>query len=544
MKNFKYFPELTVQLSDIFTVKLEGKKKSTGYTNSATEEFFIDKNQPGEKYLFLPNYNKETGSVIVGRGTFYGFGRYTIFNVIPNSEVSNLLLKRKKTSGLIPVIVPPAYTTPEEVVNYLIKGKFSYHYEYQVSTSNYNVERLLNYSVGGASYYFNDNDSTLNNYNPTLNQIEAQKRILHTIVLNEFVSYAKKRNNMKMNFNDYISNNKNVERIKKKFSTFSLSYNEHTRAIVKYAARNSGRVNSPLQFEVLNTMAKRESMRYMTAQNVVDFALGVTDNYDYNSTTERNYYGLYRSIDIPPSTYKVDKIIVDILNHLNNSSKKTKYNYFNTKREQVEKMLTSRSNRFFKEYKTSLTKKESNEITRKVNRLTKLYTSYTRNYPMLSVVFDSLGEDYLKSHIRPTNLFALSRLFIKPSETLGNSSYLKTIAIMIVESVKDLDNDEYGIKAKNYICDIIFDIVSMKNKCVVYRNMGTMSLPEVTNGYSYEDFPPYMISNILFTEYNNLDGIGKFKYDNDIKALREIEDKILEEQEEVKKKIKELEPSN
>lgn len=528
MKNYKYLPELTVRFSDNVSICVEGRKTSQGYSYWEKETFSINKNQNGEKYLFLPKYNKETGIVTLGSGSFYGFGQYTNFYVIPNAEVSNILMEKKNTSGVIPTIVPPAYTTPEQIANFLIKGKFVHRYENQMSVSGYNVERMLNHTLGKRTVYFNDNDFILNNYVRTVDKSEAQKRILHTIVLNEFVAYAARKSKMNMKFDDYISDNKNVEHIKEKFSTFNVTYTQHTDAIVKYTAQSFGRIDSPLHFEVLNTLAKREAMRHMTAQNVVDFTVGVTGDYDYTSRKLIEKYEPYSKIDVLPTTYKIEKVIVDIFNHLNDAPEKSEYDFFNTTRESVDEMLVDRCKEFFGDYIDNTTRKEAKEVSKNINRLTSMYQPYTRNLPMLSVVFNALGEEYLTKHIRPTNLFMLSRLFVKPSETLRSSSYLKTIAVMIVDAVDGLENDEYGIRAKDYVCDVIYDIVSMKNKCVVYRGMGTMNLSDMTNNFSYDDFPPYMISNILFTDYNNLDGIGKFKYDKDIKNLRAVEDSLIE----------------
>lgn len=518
MSVFKYLPELSVELSSNAPVGLKFKGRTDNWNEKT---FILDAKDKNAKYVDF--VDKDRFGVIQLEFSPYGNEQFVF--IIPNKEVNKKLYEKFGFFTVCPVVLPPSLKTTDEIVQYVVDRNLIYDYNSGFPPNGFKMEPHISYNENEIETSVFNRGQYLSRWAKVINGQLLQKKILHAIVFNEFLAYAEKQNNYKITLGEFLSNSKNVDTIKDKFTRFELTKHSHRKIVKRYFIENFGPVSSPLKYNILSTVPRRETNKNLTAMvafNIIVAGSRSDREYPYDNY-DNSYWGKFK-VEVKSNTYGIEEVLENTFASLSNDDSIG----FNFNGDNViassNVFLGSRVNSIIQESDNDLSDNDKNEILTLSKSLYDMIEDKKWVYrDSLSTIYNALGYEYLSTEIRPTNLAAICRLFNKPSQTLRSSSYLNNISAFIANNLANEKDLEMSLRAKNYVCDFIYEIVMHNNDIVAYKDMLSMDFSSVTNEYSNdtEEVSPAMIGNILFTN-NNFINDNRYIPSKEIKRLRTL----------------------
>lgn len=573
MKKYKYLPNLEVELSNITSagVKATENRNKTGYTPSGYKNVYdVDQNNPNKNYISW--YSEEDGKTSIGTVNaietsnfytgYYGDNNLEI-HIFPHPEIYKALLNEVGYTTVYPMIVPTNYKTPKEIIEYITNNGYNYNYgsgmpeaggkfypNIQLHCDNYKIDTEEDKKRRKPGYLSKKSYRQVPH-----NAEETQKRILHIIVINEFVGYAQKENNLSLTLGEYLSDERNIKRIKEKFSNFAITEHEYTKYIVDFLSTpglNYKAEKSYLRYEVYKTVSRREALLGIKASTIINTVKYALAAFEINVKGESEYFEQYNinmNINVS-SPEEVIKTNVDIANSLDRDAKNDKQQEEDNEKEpsgnngEISFSFVNKDNAggFTKALINArvlniveeLAKDSKNNLeifnillqSQEINGFLK--TTSKTAFDSLVKVYKILGYDYLKNHVKPTNLAALYRLFAKPGETLEKTGYIKNVVSLIENNVVQDKNSEGYITSRDYILDLLYYIVVNKNNVAVYSSNTELGLKDLTSNYTQEmdsSTPTEFILNIVFPRFEDANAgysYGSKYYEHNIVQAREL----------------------
>ena len=100
---------------------------------------------------------------------------------------------------------------------------------------------------------------------------------------------------------------------------------------------------------------------------------------------------------------------------------------------------------------------------------------------------------------------------------------MNNISAFIANNLEKEKGEEVSLRAKNYVCDFVYEMVMHNTDVVAYKDMLNMDFSAITNEYSadVEDVSPAMVGNILFTSSELVSG-NKYLSSPNIERLRAL----------------------
>lgn len=513
MPNFNYLPELSVELSKNAPVALEYKSKTLNWNEKT---FVLNGENKNIKYIdFLEDKNKFDSITV--RTTPYT-KKQDVY-IVPNSEVNKKLYEKFGNFMLFPMVLPPALKTTDEIVKYIVDRGLLHDYSSDFPPEGFQMEPHISYGNKKEAIYSFTKSMHMSPWLKGANKQTVQKKILHTIVFNEFFVYAEKNNDYDITFGEFLNDKNNIATIKDKFTRFELTEHTYRDTINDYFVKNTGMPSSPLKYNVLSTVARRETAKKLSARNALNIVLAGAGAVP----KEKKEWEKFR-VEVKSNTYGIEEVLENTFASLSNdTSAGFKFNSDNVI-PSSNIFLGARINTIISELGDNLSPKDKNEILTLSQSLYDMIKEEKWHYQdSLSTIYNALGYDYLATQIKPTNLMALCRLFLKPSQTLRTSSYLNNISAFITNNLENEKDEEVSLRAKNYSCDFVYEIVMHNSNVVAYKDMLDMDFSAITNEYStdVEDVTPAMVGNILFTNSELVSG-NKYESSPSIERLRTL----------------------
>lgn len=529
MRKFKYLPELEVELSNHVSAPIKAKNRSNTVSyNEKYSTFDVDTENKNAKFFRIAGMVAPK-EISIEKRSWYHSPKEVDIHVMPDAEISEAIFKRNGYSTVIPTVVPPVYnnSSAKEVAQYINDNHFNYQYGSSKEIEGYMVNRHVKRKTsvrGRDTTAFMLANSELQSYYAVgvSSPLEMQKMILHAIVLSVFLQKAEKSSNMSLGFDTFIKDKKNIRDIKNNFSTFTLAHSEHVETLAKYLHDGYDSMYHPIKYKTLNKESRRESLRNLRADalvNMIHAGVGKTPPFDTNNS--RNKY----IVEIRPTTYDSEVLISDYFRYVGNY-KKHKVSKFHVNN------VDNKIKKIFKE-KVLYTQNALDELRKEDKEVKEKYYTYreeteklanrtlylgVRNRPHFAAMLNAFGEDYVKNHMRFTDLVMLTNFFNKPTNILKSSAYLNNTVVMVADNLKNYSGeDENGVR--EYILDMLYYTMLEKSKVVVHKNMASVDLSDMTNNYSDDDFPPALVGNVLFTDFV-LSDKDKFENQELVKLLR------------------------
>ena len=540
-RKFEYLPGLEFDFSTVYSYGVKTERVNQ-FNYGDPDKYTIDKNEKNAPYISW--FSKENEENILTSLSGFNVAKYHYHNshtnnmylhVFPNKEIYDKMVKRYKYSTVLPTIIPTAYEDTDAIFEYIVNNKMAYNYKKGFLANGYYPSLQLHVSGEKMKRKIFDNFSYKEKAHKSA--YEAQKQILHTIIMNEFLYQAIVEDDYSLTLEQYLNKKENIEHVKDCLSKFELSPHSHVEKVVKFFSKESYGTCSDKHFLRYSLYQKsienRQAILPITATSVLntlnacDTKRRFTDDPNdlflqkYDIIVKNNAYNITDLIK--QSVQEANSLVVDgaetkAINVSNldctNASKvvNSEYNHDVFTSSNIEDMtrillegrlaacvdgLVSSS-----EDKTLIVS-SVNSISSASQTLSE-YVSVKRSNSMVNslvTVFNAVGYDYLRYRVRPTELAALVRLARVPTLTLSDSKHLSNM-LKFFESnlIMDRDDEAYNL-SRDYMFGIIYKVVMDMEDVVFDASTVDSSLKEITENFSVTNVPVEFVCNILFTSF-------------------------------------------
>lgn len=545
-KKFEFLPGIEFEFSTVtsYGVKAQIEDYGYGYRYNNDQKFIVDKDEKNASYITWVSKDNDKNELYLDTGyPNYQYGYHTpksgtvYLHVFPNKAIYNKMAKKYKHSTVIPMIVPIACDDVDSVFEHIVKNEMAYDYKGGAIANGFYPSLQLH--VAGAKRKSDVFNETYYGEKAHKSAYNSQKQILHTIIMNEFVKFAIDNDNYSLTLRDYLKDKENIEHVQNCLSKFELSSHDYVEIVVKFFAKNNhGRCGDKhfLRYSLYEkSVENKEALLSITATSVINTLKASNVSY-MNSDKEPEKLFLQKYyIPVKNNVYNMTEIIkqsIEDINSLVVDGKKTKViNINELDCTDTKKVVNSKNNhdvfttsniedmtRILLEGRIAscidgllASKEEGFTLKTSINTISSAsqslhdYVKVKRSNSMivsLVTIFNAIGYDYLRYHVRPTELAALIRLARIPTMTLKKSKQLSNmLKFFELNLVMDMEDKSYK-NSRDYMFGIIYKIVMDMKDVVFDASTVDSSLKEITEGFLVSNVPIDFVCNILFTDFN------------------------------------------